>query len=138
MSRGPGRGLGPSDRRLTAGSRRCRYAENVTVDGCGAVRRLSLTAAAVQELPRAWLRDCPALEALQLMRLRRLRDVPADALRDATALLLFELTRCPLLRRLPGRLFAENFNLYKADLSNNGLVELPVDLFGDSANSLSE
>lgn len=108
------------------------------MDGCGAVRRLTFMNATVDELPRAWLRGCAALQLLRLARLQRLRDVAADALRGASALTILELTRCPVLRRLPARLFAENFNLYKVDLSDDALEELPPDLFGDDSNLSSE
>lgn len=101
------------------------------MEGCGAVRRLTLSGATVEELPPDWLRECTALELLQLSRLQRVHKIAADALRGATALLIFELTRCPALQHLPAQLFAENFSLYKVDLSNNGLEELPVNLFGD-------
>lgn len=103
------------------------------MEGCGAVRWLTLIRATVEELPPDWLRECAALELLQLSRLQRMHEIAADALRGATNLTLFELTRCPALRYLPAQLFAENFNLYKVDLSNNGLVELPANLFGDDA-----
>lgn len=101
------------------------------MDGCGAVQRLWLYTATVEELPRDWLRDCTALQLLQVTQLRQLHNIATDALRGATALRRFELTGCPALRHLPAQLFSENFNLYIVNLSNNGLIELPADLFGD-------
>lgn len=90
--------------------------------------------AAVEDLPRDWLRGCPALNLLELSWLRRLRTVTADALHGAPSLDVFRLNACRALRRLPAQLFAKNVNLREADLSNNGLVELPADLFGDHTN----
>lgn len=118
---------------MTSSRVHCSYAANITLDGCGAVRRLWLISATVEELPRDWLRGCTALQRLQLSRLQRVRTVAADALRGAPALFRFEMTRSPALQQLPAQLFAQNFNLYIIDLSNNGLVELPPDLFGDDA-----
>lgn len=108
------------------------------MDGCGAVRQLVLVNATVMELPRDWLHACPALQLLKLSRLWRLSTVAADALRGATALVHFELTYCSALQHLPAQLFAENFILYQVNLSNNGLTELPADLFGNDISRSSE